>query len=135
MPRLEVRSEVDPRTALYSLGRSVWPPADPGGYTYLVGMGRDATREEAIEQITDEVDEMVTLASVCDRRESIGRAARCALHLLGWELFLMGLNTGEMGRVLEAAAARKDDPEYGRRAGIIDHAWDRIGSGTDRWIA
>jgi hypothetical protein len=131
MSKLYARAGGDPRAALQALERTV--TKNKKGESAITSV-KPATRHQAIAQIADEIDEAVTLATDY-RHDAIGRAARSALHLLGWEMFLMGLSTLEMQRMCEKIAARKGSPERGKRADIIDHAWRRIGSGNDVWLA
>ena len=59
---------------------------------------------------------------------------RTCMKRLGEVLFSITGSTEKMQPVLERVASR--DPEsYGRRASIIDKAWDGIGNDRDRWYA
>jgi hypothetical protein len=57
-------------------------------------------------------------------REPVRAACRNAIRLLGERLLELLGNTGEMAEIAESLS---DGPQYGRRASILDHAWDGIG--------
>jgi hypothetical protein len=65
-------------------------------------------------------------------RDPIGTACRAEIRRIGVELFRLTGSTGAMRKVAERVAER-DPSKEGRRASIIDSAWNGIGEGNNRW--
>lgn len=64
--------------------------------------------------------------------DPIGRSLRRGIKEAGRHLYRLLGSTTAMGDVLERVAER-NPRQYGRRASIIDHAWNGIGESDDRW--
>ena len=67
-------------------------------------------------------------------RNPVRAACRQAVRRIGERLFKVCGTISGMSQVAERVAAW-DPPQYGMRAAIIDHAWDGVGEGTNRWFA
>lgn len=65
-------------------------------------------------------------------RDPIGAACRQGIRRIGEHLFKTLDSTAGMSEAAENVAYL-DPMHYGRRVSIVDHAWDGIGSDTDRW--
>ena len=68
------------------------------------------------------------------QRQPVRAACRQAVRRIGEHLFKILGSTDGMREVLERAADMVPE-QYGHRASIVDHAWDGIGSDSDRWLA
>ena len=64
-------------------------------------------------------------------RDPVGRALRNGVRDIGRHI-IEGTGTRALEAVLEAVAKR-DERNYGHRAGIMDHAFDGLGVGNDVW--
>lgn len=65
-------------------------------------------------------------------RDPVGAACRQGIRRIGEHLFKTLGGTAGMSTAAENAAAM-DLAHYGRRASILDHAWDGIGTDADWW--
>lgn len=65
--------------------------------------------------------------------QPVGRACRQAIRRIGEHLFVTLGSTEPMAELVERVAA-KDRKRYSHRISIIDHAWDGLGGGNDRWL-
>ena len=65
-------------------------------------------------------------------RRPVRAACRQAIRRIGEHLFVTLGGTARMSDLAERVAGM-DPARYGYRAVIIDHAWDGIGTDTDRW--
>lgn len=66
------------------------------------------------------------------KRRPVRAACRQAVRRIGEHLFQVMGDTDAMSDLLERVCDM-DPPRYGHRASIVDHAWDGIGAGSDRW--
>lgn len=66
------------------------------------------------------------------KRRPLRAACRQAVRRIGEHLFQVTGCTDAMSDVLERVCDM-DPPKYGHRASIVDHAWDGLGAGSDRW--
>ncbi len=67
-------------------------------------------------------------------RGPVRAACRQAVRRIGEHLFKVLGTTSAMSGLAERVAAW-EPKQYGMRVSIIDHAWDGIGNGVDRWCA
>ena len=121
--RLYPKPKMDPRSTVAPGSRYVRDEPPSGR---LFKKQRETTKEEAVAQIADDLEEMVTLAEEHEATSPIGKAARAAIHLLGWELYLLGQSVEEMSKMCEAMATLRG----GRHSRIetIDKCWAGVGS-------
>ncbi len=78
----------------------------------------------------DQSQEECELSSIV--RDPQRYALRAGVRTVGRQLFRLLNSTDALGDVLERVADL-DPASYGRRASLMDHAWNGIGSDTDRW--
>ena len=72
----------------------------------------------------------IELAAVLS--DPVGASLRQGVRRLGGHLFAVLGTTDAMREVLERVADL-DTSHYGMRASVMDHVWDGIGAGSDRW--
>ena len=66
------------------------------------------------------------------KRRPLRAACRQAVRRIGEHLFKVTGSTDAMSDILERVCDM-DPPRYGHRASIVDHAWDGLGTDSDRW--